>query len=44
MIKKYENWWQLTIEERATAQMIIVDISVRLSNWKDKDSGIAWDE
>lgn len=41
---KYEDWWGITLDERMLAHTTLIGISVRLSNWNDKDSGIAWDQ
>ncbi|GMQ59672.1 hypothetical protein AN1V17_40720 [Vallitalea sediminicola] len=42
--KKYEDWWVITLDERMLAHTTLIGISVRLSNWNDKDSGIVWDQ
>ncbi|GKX32064.1 hypothetical protein SH1V18_45440 [Vallitalea longa] len=42
--EKYENWWELTIEERRKAYTQMVIIRLRLVDWQDNKSGIAWEK
>lgn len=42
--KKYEDWWGVTVDERITVHNILLDTSIRLSKWNDKDSGVIWDK